>query len=295
MINKMTQSPKILITGAKGNIGKELTKALSEKGVPFRALVRSLKDAKDLKTLPGAELVEGNFNNKQSIEKAISGIEKAFLLTNSTEKAEQQQCDFVHVAKAAGVRHIVKLSQWAADAGSPVRFLRYHAVVEKLIKDSGMAYTFLRPNLFMQGLLGFRETIIRQNQFFGAIGDSKISVIDTRDIALVAAETLTNPGHEGKTYDLTGPESLTHSEMAEKLSVALDRRIQFMDISPETLKSILSGVGFPIWQADGLVEDYAHYKLGEASEVKSGFREATGMEPRRFENFAHDYAPLFSA
>jgi len=291
----MEKLPNILITGATGNIGKELTKYLSQKQIPFRAMVRSLKDASDLAALPGAELIEANFDDIKSIEKALSGIEKAFLLTNSSELAEQQQSNFVAVAKLAGLKHIVKLSQWAADINSPVRFLRYHAAVEQLIRNSGMTYTFLRPNLFMQGLLGFRDTIINQNQFFGSIGDAKISMIDVRDIAAVAGEALTGAGHENRTYDLTGPESLSHSEMADKLSDALNRKIVFVDISPETLKNIILSIGFPEWQAEGLVEDYAHYKRGEAAEVKSGVTEVTGKVPRSFDDFAKDYAPLFMA
>ncbi|WP_221393825.1 SDR family oxidoreductase [Dyadobacter sp. NIV53] len=290
----MSPSPKILITGATGNIGTELTKYLSEKGIAFRAMVRSVEKAKDLATVPGAELFEGDFNNPETIERALNGIERAFLLTNSSEEAEQQQARFVESANRAGVKHIVKLSQWAADANSPVRFLRYHAVVENLIKNSGMAYTFLRPNLFMQGLQGFRDTIIKQNQFFGAIGDARISMIDIRDIAAVAGEVLTGSGHEQKIYNLTGPESLTHTEIAEKLSNAVGRKIQFVDISPDTLKNVLLSVGFPEWQAEGLVEDYAHYKLGEASEVQSGVKDATSFEPRSFDWFAMDYAGFFS-
>ncbi|GLU55402.1 NAD(P)-dependent oxidoreductase [Dyadobacter frigoris] len=292
-----SKSANILITGATGNIGKELTKYLASKGIPFRAMVRSMDHAKDLESLtfPGAEVVLGDFNDTVSLENVLKGIEKAFLLTNSSELAEQQQTAFVNAAARAGVKHIVKLSQWAADVNSPVRFLRYHAVIENLIKESGMTYTFLRPNLFMQGLLGFRETIIKQNQFFGAIGDAKISMIDTRDIAAVAGEALSFAAHEGKTYDLTGPESLTHNQMAEKLSVAVGRKIEFVDITPKALKQMLLHVGFPEWQAEGLVEDYAHYKLGEAAEVKSGVKEATGNEARGFDNFINDYASLFSA
>jgi uncharacterized protein YbjT (DUF2867 family) len=121
------------------------------------------------------------------------GVDRAFLLTNSSEQAEDQQSAFVAVAQSAGVKHIVKLSQWAADKDSPVRFLRYHAAVERIIKESGLAFTFLRPNLFMQGLLAFRETIVGQGKFFAAAGDTKISAVDVRDIAAVATAALT-PG-----------------------------------------------------------------------------------------------------
>lgn len=289
-------SATILVTGATGNIGKELTKYLALKRIPFRVMVRSAAQAKDFKdhAFPGTEVITGDFNDTRSIENALKGIDKAFLLTNSSEQAEQQQANFVAAASRADIKHIVKLSQWAADVNSPVRFLRYHAVIENLIKESGMAYTFLRPNLFMQGLLGFRETIIRQNQFFGAIGDARISMVDTRDIAAAAGEALSSSGHEGNIYDLTGPESLSHDQIAEKLSAVVGRKIEFIDITPKELKQTLLHVGFPEWQAEGLVEDYAHYKLGEAAEVTSGVKDATGNEARNFDHFAKDYAPFFS-
>lgn len=289
----MSQLPRILITGATGNIGKELAKYLSEKGIPFRAMVRSIVGTKDLHVMPGVTIIEGDFNDKKSLEVALRGVENAFLLTNSSELAERQQCAFVEVAARAGVKHIVKLSQWAADVHSPVRFLRYHAVVEQLIRESGITYTFLRPNLFMQGLLGFRETIMHQGQFYGAVGDSKISLVDVRDIAEAAGEALTKAGHENKIYNLTGPEALSHYELAEKLSMAVGREVRFVDVSPDALREMLLGVGFPEWQAEGLVEDYAHYKAGEAAEIVSDVFEATGHRPRSFEEFVKDYATYF--
>src|SRR5215813_10307534 len=214
-------TPNILITGATGNIGTELTKLLSAQKVPFRAMVRSSKDVSKLAALEGAELVVGDFNEEETVANALKGMERAFLLTNTSEQAESQQSTFVDTASRAGTKHIVKLSQWAAEANSPVRFLRYHAAVEQKIKSSGLAYTFLRPNLFMQGLLAFREPIAKQGKFFAAIGESKITAVDVRDIAAVAAAALTEDSHEGKTYNLTGPEALTHREMADKLSDAL--------------------------------------------------------------------------
>ncbi|MCE7040855.1 SDR family oxidoreductase [Dyadobacter sp. CY312] len=289
----MSLSPNILITGATGTIGKELTKHLAEKNVPFRAMVRSIDAAKELARLPQAELIEGNFDNVASVENTLIGIEKAFLLTNSSENAEIQQINFVKAAKKAGVKHIVKLSQWAADVHSPVRFLKYHAVVENFIKESGIEYTFLRPNLFMQGLLGFRETIIKQNQFFGAVGDSQISIVDIRDIAEVAVVSMTEGGHKNKFYNITGPESISHYEMAEMLSSELGRQITFVDVTSEMLQNMLLGVGFPEWQAKGLVEDYAHYKLGEASEISPDVEKLTGKPARNFADFAKDHAELF--
>jgi uncharacterized protein YbjT (DUF2867 family) len=208
-----SKRPTILITGATGNIGAELTKLLATQKVPFRVMVRSIKKADALAALEGAELVAGDLNDEKTVASALKDVERAFLLTNSSEQAETQQARFVDAAGRAGVKHIVKLSQWAANGKSPVRFLRYHAAVEQKIEDSGIAYTFLRPNLFMQGLLGFREPIARQGKFFAAIGDARISAVDVRDIAAVAAAALSKEGHEGKTYNITEPEALKHQEM----------------------------------------------------------------------------------
>jgi uncharacterized protein YbjT (DUF2867 family) len=270
----------ILITGATGNIGSALRKL-----VPAHTMVRETKRPED---------IYGDFNDGKSIEKALQGIDKAFLLTNSTEQAEQQQLNFVDLAKKAGVKHIVKLSQWAADVNSPVRFLRYHAVVENKIKDSGMAYTFLRPNLFMQGLLGFKNPIVHQHQFFAAVGEAKISMIDIRDIAAVAAAALTEEGHENKIYNLTGPEAITHTQIAATLSAALGKTISFVDVPPAAMKGALLQVGFPEWQAEGLIEDYAHYAKGEAAAITPDVERVTGKLARTFADFARDYAPAFS-
>lgn len=269
----------ILITGATGNIGSEFTKQLSAQKVPVRVMARSSKGAEAVAALEGAEVVIGDFNDAKAIADALEGVDRAFLLTNSSEQAEAQQSTFVDIASNLGVKHIVKLSQWSASPDSPVGFLRYHAAVEQKIREAGMEYRFLRPNLFMQGLLAFRETIIRQGQFFAAAGDAKISAVDVRDIAAVALAALTEEGHAGRTYDLSGPEALTHGEMAEKLSKALGRQIQYVDVPPEAMMEALLSIGLPRWQADGLIEDYAHYRRGEASAITSGVQDATGAPP----------------
>lgn len=251
----------ILVTGATGTNGRELVKALGARGAPVRVMVRS----HDKGELPdGISATVGDFNDEASLAAALSGVERAFLLTPSTEQAEEQQTRFVKVAARAGVRHIVKLSQFAAAPDSPVRFLRYHAAVEAAIRDSGMAWTFLRPNLFMQGLLQFAG-MIREKGFFAApIGDAPVSVVDIRDNAAVAAAALTEDDHDGKTYTLTGPEALTHAEMAARLSAATGRDIHFVDADDDQLRHAMAAAGMPDWQIEGLVEDYAHYARGEA-------------------------------
>jgi uncharacterized protein YbjT (DUF2867 family) len=284
----------ILVTGATGNNGTEIVKRLAAMAdVQVRAMVRNRERAGAI-ALPQVEVVEGDFDRPATLLSALAGVERAFLLTNSSERAQSQQIAFIDAAQQSGVTHIVKLSQFAADARSPVRFLRYHAAVEAALQASGIAYTLLRPNLYMQGLLNFRSTIATQNAFYAAAGDAKVSAVDVRDIAEVAVAALTEAGHEGKIYELTGPQALTHAEMAEGLSEALGRRVAFVDIPPEAMREALLGVGLPVWQADGLVEDYAHYRRGEAAAVTSGVRDAIGKAPRSFDEFARDYAAMSS-
>lgn len=284
----------ILITGATGTNGTELIKLLASRGVSVRAMVRSKDSAGKIAGLASVELAIGNFDDPVTLDQSLQGVERAFLLTNSTERAEAQQRAFVEAARRAGLRHVVKLSQFAADERSPVRFLRYHAAIERAIVESGMAYTFLRPNLYMQGLLGFAQSIKSTGQLFAAAADARVSVVDVRDNAAVAAAALTEPGHEGRTYTLTGPQALTHAEMAAAISEAVGRTVTFVDIPPEAMRGALLGLGMPPWQADGLIEDYAHYRRGEAAAVMSGVRDATGRPPRPFSAFARDYAPAFS-
>ena len=284
----------ILVTGASGNVGTELAAILMARQVPFRVMARSLEAVRKVPALHDAEIVVGDFDDTASIANALDGIDRAFLLTPSSERAEAQQTNFVELARRGGVRHIVKLSQLAAASVSPVRFLRYDAAVEQAIRASGLAYTFLRPNLFMQGLLGFRASIVAQGRFFAAAGDARISAIDVRDIAAVAAVALAERGQEGRTYDLTGPQALTHSEMAAHLSDVLGRRVEFIDVSPEAMRGALISVGLPRWQAEGLVEDYAHYRRGEAAAISSGVQDVTGQASRTFATFARDYARAFS-
>ena len=145
----------------------------------------------------------------------------------------------------------------------------------------------------MQGLLGFKDSIVHQHKFFAAAGDAGITAVDIRDIAAVAAAALTQEGHEGKIYNITGPEALTHQQMAEKLSTALGQPIQFVNVPPEAMREALLHAGFPEWQKEGLIEDYAHYRRGEAATVASGLQEATGKSPGTFDDFARDYAPAF--
>src|SRR4051812_44441810 len=161
----------VLVTGATGTTGSALVQLLSQRGVPVRAMVRRAADA----TRVGANLesvVVADFDDPDSLMAAVHGVGRAYLVTPSSEAAEVQQTRFAEIAANAGVELLVKLSQYAADEASPVRFLRYHAAVERRIRELGLGFTFLRPNLYFQGLLAFSRSIATEGRFFAPIGNA---------------------------------------------------------------------------------------------------------------------------
>ncbi len=281
----------VLVTGATGNTGRAIIDALIERGTPVRAMVRTAADSSRLPD--GVALAVADFDDAASVAAALDGAERAYLVTPSSEQAESQQRRFADLAVQAGVRHLVVLSQLAADEHSPVRFLRYHAAVERHVRDLGIAWTFLRPNLFFQGLLAFAQSIATEGRFYAPIGDARVSAVDVRDIAAVAATALTDSGHEGGTYTLTGPAAITHADIAAALTDALGRDVTFIDAPPDAFAQSLRGI-LPSWQIQGLLEDYAHYRRGEAAAVSSAVAEVTGSPAREVRQFARDYAPAFA-
>ena len=284
------QSRPVLVTGATGNTGRAIVDELARRGAPVRAMVRAGADRAKLPA--DIPVAVADFDDPPSIAAALDGAERAYLVTPSSERAEEQQRRFADLAATAGVRHLVVLSQLAADEHSPVRFLRYHAAVEQHVRDLGIPFTFLRPNLFFQGLLAFAGPIAAEGRFYAPIGDATVSAVDVRDIAAVAAVTLTEPGHEGATYTLTGPAAVTHAQIATALTDALGREVTFTDVPPDAFADSLRGI-LPPWQVDGLLEDYAHYRRGEAAAVSPAVTEITGRPPTDVWQFARDYAPAF--
>jgi uncharacterized protein YbjT (DUF2867 family) len=287
-------SSRLLITGATGMIGSLLTEALVARGVEFSVMLRPGDSGDRFAGKPGVTATEGDFDDPASLRKALEGVDRAFLLTNSTERTEAQQIAFVEAAQAQRVEQVVYLSQLAADQRSPVRFLRYHGAVEAAFVSSTVGWTFVRPNLILQAYVPFAP-VIGQGLLQAPIGDAPVSVVDARDIAAVAVAALTEDGHAGKTYTVTGPAAVAHAEIATELGNAIGRPVRFESIPPEAFLVALTGAGMPEWQAEGLVEDYAHYGRGEASAVSPDVAHVTSMSARSLHDFAADYAHAFGA
>lgn len=282
----------ILVTGATGSTGSAVLRELEQRNVAVRALVRRASDSERLGQTSAA-LAVADFDDPSSLAAALRGVRSAYLVTPSSAQAEAQQIRFAELAAEAGVGHIVKLSQLGADEASPVRFLQYHAAVERRIRELGIPFTFLRPNLFFQGMLGFARLIAETGRFYAPIGDARVSAVDVRDIAAVGAVALTEPGHTGKTYTITGPAAVTHAEMAASIGAAIGREVSYADALPEQFAGALKGFGMPEWQIQGLLEDYAHYRRGEAQAVTDTVHEVKKAPPIDFARFARDHAAAF--
>jgi uncharacterized protein YbjT (DUF2867 family) len=281
----------VLVTGATGTIGRALVGLLADRGVTVRAMVRRPEDAEALRA-PGVDPVIADLDDPDSLTRALDGADALFLNTPSSPEARDRQIRCADLAVTAGVRRLVLLSQYAARPDSPVRFLRWHAEVEDHVRGLDLAVTVLRPNLFLQGMLAMAGPIATQGVLGAPIGTARVSMVDTRDIAAVAATVLTGAGHDGAVYTLTGPAAVTHDEVAAAISAATGRDVTFTDLPDGTFAAMLDGV-LPPWQRDGLLEDYAHYRRGEAAVVDPAVPTLLGRPARDLASFTRDFAGAF--
>ena len=283
----------ILVTGATGLNGAELVRRLSAKGIPSRALVRNRAKAQSLAALPNVEVVVGDMAHPDSLTDALRGVERAMLISSSDPTMLETQSSFIDAARRAGVKHVVKLSGIIPELDSPFRFARMHAEIEKRLEASGVAYTHLRAGEFMPSYFRQVPSIVARGILALPMADARIASIDIGDIAEVAIAVLTTSGHEGKTYPLTGPESLTMAEVAEKLSAVVGKSIRYVDVPPEEAKAARLAAGMPPYLADGLDELFAERRNGKESKVWATIEEVFGWHPTSFDTFARRHAAIF--
>ena len=279
----------ILITGASGNVGREVLKQALAVGLKIRATFPGIVGfAKTGERLEGVVM---DYTKPETIRPALHGVEKIFLVGPPVRELPVLEANFVTEVRASGRKHIVKLS---ALGGRQSMFPSGHRDSEENIEASGLPYTFLRPNGFMQNLVNYNAGTIRsQNAFYGCQGNGAVSVVDIRDIAAVAVIVLAATGHEGKSYSLTGGEALTNGHVAEKISRVAGRKISYVDLPPAEFKKALLTAGMPEWSADALLDLQRLYREGKASSVSDDVERLTGRKPITFDQFAHDYAFAF--
>jgi uncharacterized protein YbjT (DUF2867 family) len=281
----------ILVTGSTGTVGKGVVEHLASAGARVRAAVQATSKT-DAITRVGAEPVVMNFNDGDSIRAALDGVEKAFLLTPVVQNHVEVSSTFIQAARAAGLNYLVKLSVIGAGAGSHYLLGREHGQTEKEIEASGIPFTFLRANFFMQNFLGL-DSIKAQGAFFDSSADAKASHIDARDISSTAAALLTEGGHENKAFELTGPEALSNFEIAEILSSVTGKTINFVPVSDDEVRKAMQAGGLPDWMIESLVELYQLKRANETSAVSPAVKQITGKPAITFAQFAKDHVDAF--
>jgi uncharacterized protein YbjT (DUF2867 family) len=288
----------ILVTGATGTVGSEVVKQLSAKGNIIMAAARSGTD-NTFKDLKSVQVVQLDYNNPDTLAASFKGVDKLFLLTPVQSNMVDLTSNLVREAKKAGVKHIVKLSVMGADAEPALPWTpgRSHRQTEKIIEESEIPFTFLRPNSFMQNFVTFfAQTIKNQNAFYLAAGDGKVSFVDVRDIGAVAVDSLVDgvgSQHERKAYNITGGEALSFEQAAEILSEKVGKKINYVNISNEDVRKGMQDTGADEWAINSMIEWFGIIKAGYASAISPTVEQITGNKPISFSQFADDYADVF--
>ena len=267
--------PRTAVTGATGTVGGLVARQLADGGIEQRLLVRDVGRAPDL---PGAVAVQCSYGDGAASEKALEGVDVLFMVSAS-ESADrlQQHLAFVDAAAAAGVRQIVYTSFAGAAADAVFTLVRDHFATEQRIQTSGMAFTFLRDNFYMDLMEPFAgaDRVIR-----GPAGDGRVGMVARADVARVAAAVLRGPGkHAGATFTLTGPEALTLTEVAAILSAARGRPYRFHNESIAEAYASRQQYQAPAWQVDAWVSTYTAIAAGQMDIVTEDVQRLTGRGP----------------
>jgi len=283
----------ILITGASGTVGKEVLAEVLKTGKPAKAMYRNTEDAKGAPQ--GVTTVFADFANKDSLKQAFQGIDTLYLVCSPIPQLVELESNVIDVCKALGVRHIVLNSALGAE-DYPKSFPSWHRKVEDKLKSSGLGYTILRPNGFLQNIGTYNAPSIRaQGAFYAAMGNAKVSLIDVRDIAVIAAKALANPAaYSGKTIELNGPEALSYTEIAQHIANVVGRPVQFVDIPETAQRRAMEDLGMPAWQVDALLDLQRYYTVeGKGAEVIPPLADLLGRAPITLDQYLNENKDIF--
>ena len=282
----------ILVIGATGNIGSELTRLLVAKGADVRVLARDKAQA-EAALGSKVQVMQGDLTRPESLSEAMKGVTKLFLVTPLHLDQVAMKSAAIQAAKVAGVKHIVMSTGIGAAPDAGVEVGRWHGKSQEEVKATGIPFTFLQPTFFMQNMLMLASAIRDQSSFYLPLGESRVSWVDARDIALVGAAALTEAGHENKAYPITGGEAVTCAEMAQILSNALGKTVNYVDVPLEAAKKGMVSAGMPEKLADMMNELYALGPAGHLAYVTDTVKTVTGRPPCSFRQFAQDHANAF--
>lgn len=279
----------ILVTGATGTVGREVVAQLLVAGEKVRALTRNPSRAHLDEQV---ELVAGDFNQPETLAKAVEGVESIFSLAFGPQLAIQE-ASLAQAGQKAGAQHIVKLSALRPGGEARSTIATWHLASERAIQNMGIAWTFVQPGAFMSNALNWRDTIKSQGKVFSNYGDGKVAYIHPRDIAAVAVHALTEPGHEGKAYQVTGPEALSVGEVVQLLSEAVGKPIEYVPITDDATREGMQKAGLPAFLIDALLPYASFVRTGKGAEILPTVEEVIGRRPLTFADWAHEHATDF--
>jgi uncharacterized protein YbjT (DUF2867 family) len=281
----------ILVTAATGQVGREVVRLLAA-ARPVRAMVRDPAAA----ALPEeVEVAAATFEDGDAMAAAMAGAETVFLAGRDSPGYASQQARAIDVAARAGVRHVVKLSALGAAAGSPVELMRDHHAGEERLRSSGMAWTFLRPHLYMQNLLRLTGPVAGEGRLAAPMGDGAYPFVDTRDVAAAAAAVLRAPAvHAGRAYALTGPRAVGYAEIARLMAAIVGRDVRYEALAPERFRAELEAAGIPAWRAADLAAIASAYADAD-NRPADGVADLAGRPPTPIERFLADHRAALTA
>jgi uncharacterized protein YbjT (DUF2867 family) len=279
----------ILVIGATGTVGSEVVRQLVATGERPRALVRDPATAHQ-RLGDQVEQVVGDLDRPETIAAALAGVDRVFLLTTQSSRQSEWERAVIGAAARAGVGQLVKLSVFRANEQSPLQVARQHGQAERVLAQSGLAATILRPVFFMQNLLA----MVHDGAIATAAGDGRVAMVDARDIAAVAVATLTGGGHAGKTYTLTGPQALSFYQVASILSRQTGRPLRHVRVPPDKVRVALQGRGVAAWYADDMAKLHSMLAVGYEEVVTDDIHRVTGRPPRTLAQFAGDHAGVLT-
>ena len=288
----------ILVIGGRSKVGAALIGELLDRGEQVRALVRAGEPAGHRAT--AAEVVTGDLADEGSLVTAMAGVEKVFLLSSPHPDAVGWHRNAIDAARRTQVQLLVRSSILGADRESPAEFISAHTTCDRYLEDSGLPYVIVRPNLFLQNIPESTiPAIDASGTFYADAGEARISMVDTRDVAAVAAFALTEPGYAGAHFDVTGPEALSYTDVAAKLTSVLGRRISYVGASDDAVRQALLGAGLTTWFAGALVGLYQDYRRsgtgGYAAQVTETVQRLTGRPARSLDDLLGEIAPTIAA
>ena len=282
----------ILVTGATGTIGKEMVCQLLSAHLPFRALARDESVAR-AKLGEEVEIAVGDFNDSASLSEACAGAEKLFLLCGAQPGMDELEINVLKAAGRAGLKRAVKISVPHAHVNGDAALQRLHGRSEEALRESGLAWTVLRPNAFMQNLLGPTQGFSADGTFRLPVADAQYCFIDARDIAAAAIAALTVDGHDGTVYDVTGPEALTYEQVAGRLKRLTGQPFKFVNTSPEASRRQLLDAGVDEWFVDEILVWFTQFRTGRIGGVTDSVEVLTGRRPRTLDDFAQEHIDRF--